>query len=71
MRLKGGYWDSVGCLWLLGPWCWQPLAADNYWILILPHLNLLYFSSLWIALVYAMVILNPRMHTTATPGGGG
>ena len=70
MRLTGGFWDSVGCLWLLGPWCWKPLAVGNYLLVISPNLHLLSFSSLWLALVYAMMILNPSMHTTGTPGGG-
>ena len=26
MRLTGGFWGSVGCLWLLVRWCWQPLT---------------------------------------------
>ena len=65
MRLTGGFWDIVGCLWLLGPWCWQPLAVDKSWLLIFPQLYLLSFSSLWLALVYAMMILNLSMHTTA------
>ena len=28
MRLTGGFWDSVGCLWILGPWCWQPYGGE-------------------------------------------
>ena len=70
MRLLGKFWDSVGCLWLLGPWCWQTLDAENSWLLILPHFHLLYFLSIWLALVYAMMILNLIMHTTGTPGEG-
>ena len=70
MRLTGGFWDSVVCLWLLGPWCWQTLAVGKSWIFILPHLYLLYFYSIWIALVYETMILNMSMHTTATSGGG-
>ena len=71
MRLTGEFWDSVGCLWLLGPRCWQPLAVGNSWLFIFPHLYLLSFSSIWLALVYAMMILDPIMLTTVTPGGGG
>ena len=71
MRLTGGFWYSLVYLWLLGPWCWQPLEVGNSWIFLLPHLYLLYFSSLWLALVYAMMRLNSIMHTTGTPGGGG
>ena len=70
MRLTGGFWDIVGCLWLLVPWCWYPLVMGNYWLLLLPHLYNLYLSSFWIALFYAMMILNLSMHTTATPGEG-
>ena len=33
--------------------------------------DLLSFSSIWLALVYAMMILNLSMQTTGTPGGGG
>ena len=33
--------------------------------------NLLSFSYLWLALIYAMMILNLSMHTTGPPGGGG
>ena len=43
----------------------QPLAVGNSWLLLFPHLYLLFFSSLWLALVYAMMILNLSMHTTA------
>ena len=63
MILTGGFWDSVGCLWLLGPWYWQPLAVGNYWLLLFPHLYLLSSSSLCLAIVYAMMILNLSMHT--------
>ena len=44
LRLKAeagglcGVGYSVGCLWLLVPWCWQPLAVGIYCIFILPHL---------------------------------
>ena len=71
MILSGGFWDSVGCLWVLGPWCWQPLAVGNSSLLLLPNLYLLSFSYIWLALVYAMMRLNPSIHTTGTPGGGG
>ena len=71
MRLTGGFWDSVGCLSLLGPWCWQPLAVGNSWMLLFPHLYLLSFSYLCLVFVYAMMRLNPSIHTTGTPGGGG
>ena len=33
--------------------------------------ELLSFSSIWLALVYAMMISNLSMQTTGTPGGGG
>ena len=71
MILTGGFWGSDSCIWILGIWCWQPLAVGNSWILILPHLYLLYLSSLWLALAYAMIILNLIIHTTGTTGGGG
>ena len=69
MRLTGGFWDIVSCLWLLGPWCWKPLAVGNSWILLFPHLYLLFFSSIWLALVYATMIQNLSMQTTGTPEG--
>ena len=71
MRLTGGFWDSVGCLWILGPLCWQPLAVGNSWLLLFQHLYLFSPSSLCLALFYAMMILNPSMHTPGIPGGGG
>ena len=71
MILKDGFWDSAGCFWLLGYWCWQPLVVGNSWILLFPHLYLLCLSSLWLALVYAMMRLNMSIHTTAIRGGGG
>ena len=71
IRPTGGFWDSAGCLWLLGTWFWKTLTVGNSWILLFSHLYLLSFYSLWLALVYAMMILNLSMHTTATQGGGG
>ena len=71
MRLTGGFYDSVGCLWILGPWCCHPLEVGTSWLFLFPHLYLLNFSSLWIAFFYAMMRLNPSMHTTGTPGRGG
>ena len=66
--------------WILGC-CWLPLAVGTLMLAyfgcgellanIFPHLLLFYFSSLWLALVYAMMILNLNMHTTVTLGGGG
>ena len=71
MILTGVFWCSVGCLWMLGPWCCQPLAVEKSWLLQLTHLYLLSFSSLWIDLVYAMMILNMSMYKTGTSGEGG
>ena len=71
MILTDGFWDSVGCLWLLGTWCWHILAVKNCLILLLPHLYLLSLSYLWIDLFYSILILNMSMHTTDTPGVGG
>ena len=71
MRLTGGFWYSVGCLCLLGPWCWQTLAVGNSWLLIFQYSYLLYLSYIWLALVYSMMILNMSTQQTATPGGGG
>ena len=71
MILKGGVWVSVGYLWLLVPWCWQPFLVGYYCLFLFLYLYLLYFSSLWISLVYAMMILNMIMHTTGTTVGGG
>ena len=71
MRLTGGFWYNVGCLWLLVTWCWKNLAVENSWLLLFPHLYLLYLSSLCLVLVYAMMRLNPSMRITGTPGGGG
>ena len=59
--------DAFGC-WDLGVgslWRWGNLGYCYF-----PQLYLLSFSSLWLALVYAMMILNLSMHTTGTPGGG-
>ena len=44
MRLTGGFFESVGCLWILGTWCWQLLVVGNSWLFILPHLYLFHFS---------------------------
>ena len=70
MRLTGDFWGIVGCLWLLVPWCWKPLAVGNSWLFLFPYLYLLYFFSLCLALVYANIILTPSMQTTGTAGGG-
>ena len=70
MILTGGFLDSVGCLWMLGPWCWQPFVVGNYWIFLFPNFYLFSFFSLWLTLVYVMMILNMIMHTTVTPGRG-
>ena len=67
----GGFWDSVGCLWLLRPWCWHTLEVGNSWILIFPQFYLFYLSSIWLSLVYTTMILNTIMHTRGKPGGGG
>ena len=66
--------------WLLGS-CWLPLAVGTLLLaafgcgellaIAIPKLVPLDFSSLWLALVYAMIILNLSMHTTGTPGRGG
>ena len=50
---------AFGC-WVLADFGGGELLAD-----------LLSFSSLWLALFYAMMILNLSMHTTGTTGGGG
>ena len=47
--------------------CWV-LAAFGYGELLA---DLFYFSSIWLALVYAMMILNLSMQKIGTPGGGG
>ena len=57
--------------WLLGSWCWKHLAVGYFWIFLFTYLYLFYFSYLWLSLFYAMMILNPSMHTTGTPGRGG
>ena len=36
MILTGGFWDRVGCLWLLGPLCLQPLVVGNSWLFLFP-----------------------------------
>ena len=50
--------DAFGC-WVLAAFGGGELLAD-----------LLSFFSIWLALVYAMMVLNPSMHTTGTTGGG-
>ena len=47
--------------------CWVLAAFDGGELLV----DLLFFSSIWLALVCAMMILNLSMQTTGTPGGGG
>ena len=46
------------------------MGVRNSWLLIFLNLHLLYFSYLWLALVYATMILNLSMHTTGTTGRG-
>ena len=52
------------------------LAAFGCWVLVAFGgeellADLLSVFSIWLALVYAMMILNLSMQTTGTPGGGG
>ena len=52
------------------------LAAFGFWVLAAFGggellADLLSFFSIWLALVYAMMIKNLSMQTTGTPGGGG
>ena len=71
MRITGGFGGSVGYLLLWGSLCWQAVAVGDSWLLIPPKLYLVYFSSVLLARVYAMMILNMSMDTTGTLGGGG
>ena len=60
MRLTGRFRDSVGCLWLLGPCCWQPLAVGNSWLLLFPNLYLLSSSYLCLASEEARLVEDAR-----------
>ena len=68
MRLIGGFWDSIGCLWLLGPWKLAAFGGGEILAIAIPTLvPLLFLLSL---VVYAMMILNMSIHTTGTTGEG-
>ena len=78
--LSGGFCGAVVYNWdwqvafgivLAAFGCWQPLVVGKYRLLLFPHLYLLYFSYIFLYLVYSMIILNLIMHTTATPDGWG
>ena len=73
-------WRGETDRWLLG-YCWLPLAVGTLVLeafgggefldIAIPTLvPLVFFFSLLLSLVYAMMILNLIMHTTAKPGGG-
>ena len=70
MRPTGGFWYSVGCLWILGPWYWKPLAVWNSWLLLFPHLYHLYFFSLYLPCLCTEDIKYEHANNRHIRGGG-
>ena len=66
-----GQVDSGIVLLAFGCWVLAAFGGGELLTIAITTLKPLFFSYLWLALAYAMMILNLSMQATGTPGGGG
>ena len=70
MRPTGGFGGSVGCLWLLGSFCWKPLVGEEILAISVPTLiPIVFLLSLPFPCLFNDDIKYEHAHNSHTGGG--